>query len=189
MNFFCVGFFILAFQLNLSWAVNYALKLVGMLFVVGGVWEMSCYNKRFERLMKPAVANACLSLVCAVTFAMLSFFGISETLRNVLGVAVGAVVTMLAIIVQKNVLDTMSADSEIVNDLAGLERLKSAWKTVVYFSLAGLFFNALNLVPVDTISDTAALIMAICRVIMYIIALVMLWRFNKVRTDHNNKYR
>lgn len=50
MNFFCIAFFITAIQINISQAVNYIVKLVGLLFFMGGILEISGFNKSFKKL-------------------------------------------------------------------------------------------------------------------------------------------
>ena len=47
MNFFTLGYAFLAVQLNFGWVLNYILKLVGMLFMLGGISEISDFSKNF----------------------------------------------------------------------------------------------------------------------------------------------
>lgn len=187
MNFLCMGFFILSIQLNFSWTINYILKLIGMLFLIIGVKEMSEYHGAYKQLMKLVRIISDITGAAFIAIFILNFLNISGALMNVLGLIIGAVVTAAVILPQKKIIDMLWADDNVVNDTVGVKLLKSAWTKLIYFTFAGLVCNVFNIIPVKAVADTAGLAMAVCRIIMYIFALVMLWRFNKVRSDFYKK--
>lgn len=189
MNFFCVGFFITAFQLNMSWSANYIIKPVGLLFIFGGLWELAKYNLGYKKLM-PVVRNILIiSALPAVFFPILTLLKIHQTVMNIFGLIVGGFVALIVIELQKKIFDVMEKDKESFNDFSAVERLKGTWKKLVYFTIASIGFNIFNLVPVRIIADLAGLGMAICRIGMYILAVIMLWRFTKVSSDYYKKNR
>lgn len=187
MNFFCAGFFILSIQLNFSWTINYVLKLVGMLCLIIGIKEMSEYDGAYKRLMKPVRLISDIAGAALIAIFILDFLNIGGTLMNVLGLIIGAVVTAAVILPQKNIMDMLSANDNAVNDTVGVRLLKSAWTKLIYFTFAGLVCNVFNIIPVKAVADTAGVAMAVCRIIMYVFSLVVLWRFNKVRSDFYKK--
>ena len=189
MNFFCVGFFITAFQLNMSWSANYIIKPVGLLFIFGGLWELARYNKGYKSLM-PVVRNILIiTALPAVFFPILTLLKINQTVLNIFGLVVGAFIALIVIGLQKQILGVMEKDKDAFNDFSLVERLKGTWKKLVWFTLASIAFNIFNLVPVRIIADLAGLGMAISRVVMYILAIIMLWRFTKVSSDFYKKNR
>ncbi|MGN0601656.1 MAG: hypothetical protein ACI4I7_02975 [Oscillospiraceae bacterium] len=160
------------------------MKLVGLLFIFGGIWEMSDRNTDYKQLYKPTVIISALTFISGAVFSVIHFVGVSGSTVNILGLAIGSVITLITILLQKKALDLLCADTEAVNDVSLLKSLKSAWLKMVYFTLAGLFFNVFNIVPVRIIADYSGVAMAVCRIIMYVMALTMLWRFNKLRIDY-----
>ena len=187
LNFFCVGFFITAIQLNLSWTVNYIIKLIGMLFIFGGVCEMGEYSRKFKGFSNPVKNLTALSAVAAIVFAVLGIIQPHKTVKNILGIVIGGILILITLFVQKQILDTIAEDRDIVNDLSEVRRLKDVWVKLAFFTLGSLVFNIFNLVPVKLLADISGVGMAVSRIVMYIMAIVMLWRFNSVRVDYYKK--
>lgn len=189
MNFFCVGFFVTAFQLNMSWSANYIIKPIGLMFIFGGLWEMSHYNKDYKKLLTSVKWIILMSILPAIVFPLLNIFKANATFLNIFGLIIGSFIAIIILWFQKKILDVIVKDKDSVNDYSAVIRLKGTWKKLVYFTLASIAFNAFNIIPVRLIADVAGLGMAICRVIMYIFAILMLWHFTKVSTDFYKKNR
>ena len=183
MNIFCVGFFMTSIQLNLSWFSNYIVKFVGLLFMLGGVFEMKEHNVGYKKLSPNLTSLISLTAVAAVIFGINNFVQINKTAVNILGLVIGGIVTVLIVLFQKKIMDLMINDKDLVNDFSNVKRLKATWQKLVYFTLAGLFFNVFNILPVSMIAALSGVGMAVCRIVMYIFALTMLVQFIKVRTD------
>ena len=49
MSFFTVGFLLSNIQLNLGWGAGYAVKLVGALFILGGIAELGYFAPAVRR--------------------------------------------------------------------------------------------------------------------------------------------
>ena len=181
MNFFCIGFFILAFQLNFSWATGYIVKLVGALFILGGVWEMTSYSQNYKKLYVPSVFGIVLSAVSIIVFAVMNVVKFTGDIRLILGLVMGILVTVYMLLVQYKILMLFQNDNKLTFDLPAVETLISGWKWFALFTVCGLVFNIFNVIPNETVSNFAGVAMAISRIIMYVLALTVLWRFNKVR--------
>ncbi|MGN1133870.1 MAG: hypothetical protein ACI4RN_05370 [Oscillospiraceae bacterium] len=181
MNFFCIGFFILAFQLNFSWATGYIFKLVGALFILGGVWEMSSYDQKYKKLYAPSYAGIVLSAIPMIIFSVMNVMKIKGNLRLALGLALGILVTVYMLLVEYKILRLFQNDNKLTFDLPAVKTLISGWKWFALFTVFGLVFNIFNVMPNETVANFAGVAMAVSRIIMYILALTVLWRFNKVR--------
>ncbi|MBQ9375962.1 MAG: hypothetical protein IJU04_06485 [Ruminococcus sp.] len=189
MNFFCLAFFITALQINISWWGNYLIKLIGMLFFVLGILEVSCFNSGFRRFKMPAVAVAGLSAVGAVCFAVMSAAGASKNALNIAGIAFGVVVTLSALAFQKPIIRDIAADKELVNDVSLVKRFSKSWDKLAIITLANLVCDIVNrLAAAKVLVDYSGLLMAISKILMYIFALVILFQANKIRVDHNKKH-
>ncbi|MDO5125393.1 MAG: hypothetical protein Q4D35_03345 [Ruminococcus sp.] len=189
MNFFCIAFFISALQINLSLWVNYAVKFIGMLFFIGGIFEISGLNISFKKFLNPALILAGLSAVFAVMFLA---FGINSVLLNTVsisGAVVGTAVTLFSLGFQKALIREISADEQIVNDLSLVKRFSKTWNKLAVITLANLAFDLVNrLVSVSVVADVSGLLMAISKIVMYIFALVILSSANKMRIDFNKTH-
>ena len=81
MNFFTVGFILSMMQLDLGWLAGYVIKLVGALFVLGGIAELGDFDKRAYRLRPAGICF--LGLCVGACAAMLAARSASDSVRNV----------------------------------------------------------------------------------------------------------
>lgn len=189
MNFFCIAFFITAIQINISQAVNYIVKLVGLLFFMGGILEISGFNKSFKKLLPPVKVLILLSGLASAMFLIFSFTNVSSGVNNAFGIAAGTVITISALVFQKSLLKLISEDKELVNDLSNVRRFQSSWNKLAAITIANLVFDILNRVmPVRLIADLSGFMMAVSKIVMYAFALIILFSANKIRVDFNKKH-
>lgn len=189
MNFFCIAFFITAIQINISQAVNYIIKLVGLLFFMGGILEISGFNKSFKKLLPPVKVLILLSGLASAMFLIFSFTNVSSGVNNAFGIAAGTVITISALGFQKSLLKLISEDKELVNDLSNVRRFQSSWNKLAAITIANLVFDILNRVmPVRLIADLSGFMMAVSKIVMYAFALIILFSANKIRVDFNKKH-
>lgn len=189
MNFFCIAFFITAIQINISQAVNYIVKLVGLLFFMGGILEISGFNKSFKKLLPLIKILIMLSGLVSVLFLIFSFINVSSGVKNAFGIAAGTVITISALGFQKSLLKLISEDNELVNDRSNLRRFQNSWNKLAVITIANLVFDILNRVmPVNIIADLSGFMMAVSKIVMYVFALIILFSANKIRIDFNKKH-
>ena len=189
MNFFCIAFFISALQINLSLWVNYAVKFIGMLFFIGGIFEISGLNISFKKFLNPALILAGLSAVFAVMFLAFGINSVPLNTVSISGAVVGTAVTLFSLAFQKALIREISADEQIVNDLSLVKRFSKTWNKLAVITLANLAFDLVNrLVSVSVVADVSGLLMAISKIVMYIFALVILSSANKMRIDFNKTH-
>ncbi|MDE6148611.1 MAG: hypothetical protein K2F81_00740 [Ruminococcus sp.] len=189
MNFFCVAFFIVALQVNISESVNYIIKLVGLLFFIGGILEISGFNKSFKRFLTPVKFLVLLSALASALFLIFTFTSVTAGVKNITGIIIGTVITLLALLFQKSLLKLISDDKELVNDLSNVIRFQKSWNKLAAITIANLVFDIINRVmPVKIIADLSGLMMAVSKIVMYIFALIILFSANKIRVDFNKKH-
>lgn len=189
MNFFCVAFFVAALQVNISESINYIIKLVGFLFFMGGILEISGFNKSFKKFLTSVRLLALMSAIASALFLAFSFIAVSSGARNIAGIFFGTVITLLALVFQKSLLKSMSNDKELVNDLSNVKRFKKSWNMLAVITVANLVFDILNrVIPIKIIADLSGFMMAISKIVMYIFALIILFSANKLRVDFNKKH-
>ena len=189
MNFFCVGFLLLAFQLNVSFVSNYVVKLIGMLFLAGGIWEMSAYRKKYNDLLKSVFTVSFGLLIAIIVLLIFKVVSIPQTASQIIEVTIGSVFTILAILIQNKIIDLMVEDNELVVYVEEVHRLQKSWKMLVFFTLSGVVLNVFNIVPVNIVKDVSALLMVFSRIVMYVYALIVFIKFIKIRNDYYMKHK
>lgn len=189
MNFFCVAFFAAALQVNISESVNYIIKLVGFLFFMGGILEISGFEQSFKKLLTPVRLLVLLSAIASVLFLAFSFIGVSSGARNIAGIFFGTVITLFALVFQKSLIGLINDHRELLNDSSNVKRFKKSWNMLAVITIANLAFDILNRVmPIKIIADLSGLMMAVSKIVMYIFALIILFSANKLRVDFNKKH-
>lgn len=189
MNFFCIAFFITALQINISWWINYLIKLAGLLFFVGGVFEISGVNSNYKRFSRPAVILAGVSFVATTCFVLFSLADISADVINITGIIFGVIITVASLAFQKLLLRDISSDSELVSDSSSVVRFKKSWDKLAVITLFNLLCDIVNrLAPAKMVADISGLLMAISKIIMYVFALIILYQANRIRADYNKKH-
>lgn len=186
MNFFCVGFFLVSIQLNINMAVHYAVQLIGMLFILGGILEIKEFNVNFKLYLNTSKLMCLLLAASSLYFVLAGIFDMSKKALNISGLAIGIVMTLLSLLFQKRLICGISKCTDLVNDVSGLVRVKKTWTKLAVITLVGLAADIGNrVIPVEKAAAVSGTVLLFSRIVLYVAAFILLWRFNKIRTDFN----
>lgn len=189
MNFFTLGYAFLAVQLNFGWVVNYILKLVGMLFMLGGISEISDFSKNFAVLKKRAYFPLGICTASCLTAAVFRLSGTEGAVFSAVSVTAGAASALVVFAFTGSMIKLLMNNNYLVNDVSNLSRLYSNWQKLFFFTGANILFDILNrAVPVSAIADFSGVMMTVTKIITYVFAVSAVWIFNKARMDFNNMH-
>lgn len=189
MNFFTLGYAFLAVQLNFGWVVNYILKLVGMLFMLGGISEISDFSKNFAVLKKRAYFPLGICTASCLTAAVFRLSGTEGAVFSAVSVTAGAASALAVFAFTGSMIKLLMNNNYLVNDVSNLSRLYSNWQKLAFFTGANILFDILNrAVPVSAIADFSGVMMTVTKIITYVFAVSAVWIFNKARMDFNNMH-
>ncbi|GAB5081231.1 hypothetical protein Osc1_04040 [Hominimerdicola sp. 21CYCFAH17_S] len=189
MNFFTLGYAFLAVQLNFGWVLNYILKLVGMLFMLGGISEISDFSKNFAVMKKRAYIPLGICTASCLTAAVFRLSATGGAVFSAVSVTAGAASAVAVFVFTGSLIKLLMNNNYLVNDVSNLSRLYSNWQKLAFFTGANILFDILNrAVPVSAIADFSGVMMTVTKIITYIFAVSAVWTFNKARMDFNNKH-
>lgn len=189
MNFFTLGYAFLAVQLNFGWVLNYILKLVGMLFMLGGISEISDFSKNFAILKKRAYIPLGICTASCLTAAVFRLSGTEGAVFSAVSVTAGAASALAVFAFTGSMIKLLMNNNYLVNDVSNLSRLYSNWQKLAFFTGANILFDILNrAVPVSAIADFSGVMMTVTKIITYVFAVSAVWIFNKARMDFNNMH-
>ena len=183
MNFFFVGYLLLSIQFNFSYAYSFIMKIIGLLFLVGGIWEMSDYKKEYKKLYKPIAICMSFSLITIICFILFQFIDNNFVLQ-IFQVIMGTLVTVLTLLIQNKIIKLLLKDDNLIDCPANIIELQRSWKKLMFFTALSVAFNIFNIIPIRIVMDISALLMAVSRIIMYIFAIVVIVKLVKVRNDY-----
>lgn len=189
MNFFNIGFVLCAFCLNVGMELNYLTRMIGVLFMLGGIRELDSFFGE-PRFAKHRPLQFVLMLLAAGGLAqtLLTRFGIiSADVGNILSCIFGTLCTTTVLLGQKKILAVMLPDHSLVNDPSLLAKLGKMWNGYAVAAAASLFAEiAGRILPAGSNESAyigAALVFA--RLLMYIYLALMGSAFNRCRMDFN----
>ncbi|MCD8094754.1 MAG: hypothetical protein LUE12_01310 [Ruminococcus sp.] len=186
MNFFNVGFVLCAIDVSFSSWINYALKLLGAVFMFVGIREAQAVADGFERFNGQVVTAGALS-VAGLAAALLYQAGtLSGTSANVILTAVGFLSVAAVVYNQYSIIKHITPMHELVNDPSLLDRLSKLWKRLTVFRAVALVCEtAAHCMPDCTAQAVVQFVMLAARIIMYVYVFFVAAAFNRVRMDFN----
>lgn len=189
MNFFTCGYVLLALQLNYSWVCAYALKIVGMLFVMGGIAEMNGFTKGFSKLKGSAALSGAAFVICTAVIGAAKLLGASGTVFDICSLAAGAAGVAFSYFIVRKILTEIDKHNELINDVSNLKRVQESFDKLSAAAMLSIPFDAVYRFFSDTavgsaaeIASLALRIAAICMVISSGL------NFNRMRNDFNSKH-
>lgn len=189
MNFFALGYVFLVIHLNLGWASNYALKLVGMLFMLGGLSEISAFSGAFGDLKKQAYGVMAVSAASFVAILVLKLADIGGALFSIVSVVAGVVCAAAVMLFLYKLIRLLIVNNQLVNDVSNISRLYSGWQKLACFTAANILFDILNrALPAGLFADFAGVVVTITKIILFVFVISTGWTFNKIRCDFNDKH-
>ena len=182
MNFFMVGSFFMLFMLNAGWTSNYVIKLAGFLFFAVGTAEAEERTDAFAHLKKPAYTS---SAMCALLLKLLSPAAMAA---NVISILLSAATVYMSLNLMRMFLVALDSHRELVEDVSNIVRLQGSFNKLALMTFIYFGGDLLNrLIPIEFVTTLAGVIAAIAKILVYIFLLIMLYNFNKLRTDYEKR--
>ena len=182
MSFFTVGFLLSNIQLNLGWGAGYAVKLVGALFILGGIAELGYFAPAVRR--KRGLSLLLLGACIAATAGAFLVKGKSSLLVNTDSIVNGAATTALAALFFMSLIGLFKDTPELFENPPVVSSLEKRYTRFLMVTGTALAADILNRVTGGTVvADAAGLIAFFAKLIGYVFLLTALLDFNRLRAQ------
>lgn len=188
MNFFMVGSFFMLFMLNAGWTSNYVIKLAGFLFFAVGTAEAAERTEAFSHLKKPAYTSSAMCGLAVVCQLLLKLLSPAAMAVNVISILLSAATVYMSLNLMRMFLVALDSHRELVEDVSNIVRLQGSFNKLALMTLIYFGGDLLNrLIPIEFVTTLTGVIAAIAKILVYIFLIIMLYNFNKLRTDYENR--
>lgn len=173
----------------MGWTSSYILKLAGILFMLGGISEISDFSKAFSGLKKRAYASLAVSAASCLIILCFKLAQREGELFSAVSIIAGTASVAAAFVFLRELMRLLAENSLLVNDTSNISRLCSGWQKLAFFTIVNMVFDILNrLVPSAAVADFAGVMVTISKIILFAFVISTAWTFNKIRCDFNNKH-
>ena len=179
MNFFMVGSFFMLFMLNAGWTSNYVIKLAGFLFFAVGTAEAEERTDAFAHLKKPAYTSSAMCALAVVCQLLLKLLSPAAMAANVISILLSAATVYMSLNLMRMFLVALDSHRELVEDVSNIVRLQGSFNKLALMTF--IYFGG------EFVTTLAGVIAAIAKILVYIFLLIMLYNFNKLRTDYEKR--
>lgn len=196
MNFFTVGFFLACLQLDLGLGIGYVIKLVGGLFMLGGIAELGVYDREIERY-KPLV----LAFIPVCTASAAAVFALSNNESDAIkyaGIGAGAATTVIAALFYRQLIRLLERKPELADNTPEVKKLAPRYDRMLFVTAVVLVADSVNrFMGGDaaaqnsdsiTAADIAGIIMYFTKIIFYVYLVICSLSFNKLRISFNSAH-
>lgn len=176
-------------QLNISWIANYAVKAAGMLFMLGGVTEISAFCKGFSRLRASAMITLGVNIagIAALCIAALVHAGAAAV--NIISVPIGVLSFILIYLFVKEMIKLLLKNNALVNDESNIRRLSAGFNHMMILASASLVCEIINRIAgTNALGDFMGVIVFVVKIAAYVYLISTGLTFNKIRCDFNMKH-
>ena len=189
MNFFTIGFIFCSLNFNVGHPLNYIVRILGTVFMLGGIKETLVSEDSFG--FDAFRTDVLVTLVCAVSGTaaslLLGFELIPKSAGFVLTTTLGTLTFLSVISHQLKIVRKMRPMKALVNDPSLLEKLWRAWRN--YAAAASLTMLCQLVMRFSTsgkgLHTAAGVLFFITMIVQYFLLVHMGGAFNDVRTDYN----
>lgn len=187
MNFFTVGFVLLSLHINIDMPLNYALKLVGTLFMLGGIKEAAEVTDGFDSVKGLTFTVGAFSLGGLIGSILIKAGAVTGAAAKIISVLLGDGGAAAALLLQYKVaVKLMLPRHELVNDPSLLAALVKKWRNMAFFTVICMVCDVLQrAISQVTVQAVVGSVLTISKIIMLICVAVMGAAFNRVRMDFN----
>lgn len=183
-----VGSFFMLFMLNAGWTSNYVIKLVGFLFFAVGTAEAEERTDAFAHLKKPAYTSSTMCALAVVCQLLLKLLSPAAMAANVISILLSAATVYMSLNLMRMFLVALDSHRELVEDVSNIVRLQGSFNKLALMTFIYFGGDLLNrLIPIEFVTTLAGVIAAIAKILVYIFLLIMLYNFNKLRTDYEKR--
>ena len=203
MNFFTVGFLLANFQLDLGLWVGYVIKLVGGLFMLGGIAEMFLVDDSVKKLRPLAVLFLALSAGSAAAVKLLYADKLSDgsDVFKTVSIICGVLTTAAAGWFFRRLLCMLRDNPGIADNIPEVSRLAPKYGRMLIVLAVVLLADGVNRfagVPAAdtaaaaekeiTVADVMGVIVFFTKIISYVYLLICTLGFNKLRITFNSAH-
>lgn len=186
MNFFSVGFVLCALNFNLGWELNYALRIVGTLFMLSGIEEADSVSEGFADSRPLVAAGGAVSVLGTAVALMIRFGALNAAAGNLLSMILGAAALTPVLLSQRKILLNAQKHHDLVNDPSLLEALVKVWKKYAFFAAFSVGADILyRLLPDGYFQAYIGTAEVVTRIIMYVYVVLLGTAFARVVRDFN----
>ncbi|MBR1764367.1 MAG: hypothetical protein IJ746_03135 [Ruminococcus sp.] len=185
MNFLTVGFVLGLMQLDLGWLAGYVIKLLGALFILGGVTELGDFEKKARSLRPAGICFLVLSAgACAATFAVR---GASDSAKSLCAAACGVVTTAAAVCFFKRLFKLLMGSMSLFRRGGLLEQEAKRYNVMLVLTALFLAADIINRFTGGTMAaDAAGVLMFFSKIVFYIYYIMCSVGFGRLRADFNS---
>ena len=187
MNFFTAGFVLACMQLDLGWGIGYIIKLVGGLFIVGGIYELSPFEKRIGKYR--AFACAFVLVCAAAAAATLALAHNESSVLKFESIAAGLVTTAMAALFYRKLYSLLKERTDIVGDVPGVLKASAQYDRMLFVTILVLAADAVNRFTGGTsAADAAGVVMYFSKIVFYVYLVACGLSMNKLRVSFNSSH-
>lgn len=193
MNFFTIGFVLCGININIGLELGYVIRLVGLLFMLGGISETEAVDRsfgfaRFRKTVFISIAAAAAGLLSALSVRLLN---VGETAANIMSMIFGCASFVTVMLTQYSIITHMKPMRTLVNDLSLIRRFDSKWKKFAVFASVSLLCELVTrIAPAGGAVHTySGLLLLITRILMIIMLCASAAAINAMRDDFNIMHR
>ena len=186
MNFFTVGFLLANFQLNAGWTVGYLIKLVGAFFILGGIAELGGFE---QKILPTRFLCAMLIMLCGASAGTMYFCEDTSTVVARACCVLDAMATTgIAAAIYRYLFRLLKDEPELIGDEPLVRRCSTGYDRMLAVMAAALIADCVNRFTSGTAADAAGVVMAVARIVSYVMLLVGTFGFNRLRVRFNNAH-
>lgn len=125
-----------------------------------------------------------LAVVCQLLLKLLSPAAMAA---NVISILLSAATVYMSLNLMRMFLVALDSHRELVEDVSNIVRLQGSFNKLALMTFIYFGGDLLNrLIPIEFVTTLAGVVAAIAKILVYIFLLIMLYNFNKLRTDYEN---
>ena len=107
---------------------------------------------------------------------------------NVISILLSAATVYMSLNLMRMFLVALDSHRELVEDISNIVRLQGSFNKLALMTFIYFGGDLLNrLIPIEFVTTLAGVIAAIAKILVYIFLLIMLYNFNKLRTDYEKR--
>lgn len=185
MNFFAIGFLLGNMQLDLGWLSGYVIKLIGALFMLGGITELAMFYKKTESLR--ALGIAFLVLCAAAVGGSFAARNMSSSLQNICAAVCGVVTTAAAALFFRRLISLLLGSTSLFRRGGLLERAQKRYNIMLIVTAVFLSADMINRFTGGTMAaDAAGVLMFFSKIVFYIYLIMNTLDWFRLRADFNS---
>ena len=187
MNFISVGIVLCALNFNLSWELHYAVKLVGVLFMLAGLREADTVTEGFSRFRREVLAVGAAAAAGLAGLLLCRLTHPPAVAVSALSIVLGLLTGFGTLVSQKRILGELEAQREVmVNDPSLIHAVRRTWNKYAPVTAMTLTADVLyRLLPDSEVQAVIGAVEVVTRIVMYVLVIVLASSLARACRDFN----